>query len=636
MSGRFCRLLLITLACAVLLAAWLPAPGAGQAGAEGGSADAAAELAQTYRPIVLMKEQTEACDTDGEAWDPAPVDIVLGNPEVRLLGPEGELVTTAPTARDLFEAGPDFNLDFPGNSLNPGCTYEMDYQRFKQGRPDVVYAHVTSEEGVEDRLVLQYWFYWYFNDFNNTHESDWEMMQIVFPAATAEEALQVEPIEVGLAQHAGGERAEWDDDKVQKEGVRPVVYPAAGSHATYYSGELFLGRGASTGFGCDDSTGPHRRADPEPRLIPTEVSDPDAPDAWVAWEGRWGQRERGSFDGPTGPITKKQWTEPITWQDGLRSRSTEVPGRNVFGPTTTQVFCDGVAIGSSLFVAFGESPIPGIVLIGTIVLLFGGAARATRWSPAGPLPLRRVRGLGQILRAARRMYARHATTFITAGLVFIPLTLLVVAFQGVVSGLEPWQAGEQAGGDEETFSLALAPIAGGLMTAIAAAIVNAVAATTMREADGGRPATVLPVLRETLRAVRCFVPPVLGATAVITALVLTIVGIPVAIWLLVRWLFITPAAIIDGRCGWDAPRRSVDVVRRRWFRTAWAAAVINLIAIATGPLLALVLLFVTEIPLIAINMFGALMYALVVPYAAIATAYLYLSNGERAAERSPS
>jgi hypothetical protein len=49
-----------------------------------------------------------------------------------------------------------------------------------------------------------------------------------------------------------------------------------------------------------------------------------------------------------------------------------------------------------------------------------------------------------------------------------------------------------------------------------------------------------------------------------------------------------------------------------------------------------VLLFVTEIPLIAINMFGALMYALVVPYAAIATAYLYLSNGERAAERSAS
>lgn len=632
MLERAPRLWLLILACALGAVALIPAAANGQSAA-GAASDAEAQLAQKYRPIVLMKEQTEACDTRGEAWDPAPVDIVLDNPEVRLLGPEGELVTTAPTARDLFQAGPDFNLDFPGDSLNPGCTYEMDYRRFKQGHPDVVYAHVASEEGVDDRLVLQYWFYWYFNDFNNTHESDWEMMQIVFPAATAEEALQVDPIEVGLAQHAGGERADWDDDKVQKEGDRPVVYPAAGSHATYYSGSLFLGRGASEGFGCDDSTGPHRRADPEPRLIPTEVSDPDSPDAWVAWEGRWGQRERGSFDGPTGPITKTQWLEPVSWQDGLRSSSTKVPGRNVFGPNTTEVFCEGVAIGSSVFVAFTQSPIPGLIFLGTVLVLLGGAARGTTWSPNDPLPIRAVRGLGQILQAARRMYSRHAATFITAGLVFIPMTIAVVAFQGLLAGLEPFEAADDAARDEESFSLTLAPIVGGLAAAVAAAIVNAVAATTMRESDAGRSAGVGPVLRATWSEVRCFVPPVLGVTAIITALLITIIGIPLAVWVLVRWLFVTQAAIIDGRCGWEAPRRSVDAVKGRWFRTAWAALVINLVAVVLGPLVGLLLLFVTDIPLVAVNMFGALMYALVVPYAAIATSYLYLSNSERAAAR---
>ncbi|MGI9539142.1 MAG: hypothetical protein ACR2N6_03225, partial [Miltoncostaeaceae bacterium] len=524
------------------------------------------ELAERYRPVVLMKEQTGACDRDGEAWDPAPVEIVLDNPEVELLGPGGELITSAPSARDLFLAGPGTNLDFPGGSLRPGCQYEQDHQRFKEGEPDVVYAHVVQRPGVLDRIVLQYWFWWYFNDFNNTHEGDWEMLQLIFPAATAQEALEVAPIEVGLAQHAGGERADWDDDKLQKEGVRPVVYPAAGSHATQYSDALYLGRSSSEGIGCDDTRSPHRRSDPEPRVIPTQVFDPDARDAWVRWEGRWGERQPGTFDGPTGPITKKQWTQPITWQEDLRDTSTAVPGGTLLGPVTSNVFCETVAVGSQLLIDFIDSPVPVLIVLGTVLVLLGGAATRTGWSPAEPLPIRVVRDAGQILRAAFRMYARYPAVFVTAGLTFIPLALLASAIGGLTLDLQLGSASE-ATGERGGFTVALAPTMAALAAAIASAIVNAVAAAAFREVEAGRAATVRASFGTMWRSLRCFVPPLLGAFVIILVLIVTVIGIPVAIWLIVRWLFITPAAIIDERCGWDAARRSVDAVRGRWFRT---------------------------------------------------------------------
>ena len=38
-----------------------------------------------------------------------------------------------------------------------------------EGTQPTVYAHVATEQGREDRLALQYWFYYPFNDYNNKH-----------------------------------------------------------------------------------------------------------------------------------------------------------------------------------------------------------------------------------------------------------------------------------------------------------------------------------------------------------------------------------------------------------------------------------------------------------------------------------
>ena len=83
---------------------------------------------------------------------------------------------------DRFE----YHLDFPGNALEPGCTYELWAHRLTKGAEPTVYAHVATEPGAPGKLALQYWFFYAFNDFNNTHEGDWEMIQLVFDAADAE------------------------------------------------------------------------------------------------------------------------------------------------------------------------------------------------------------------------------------------------------------------------------------------------------------------------------------------------------------------------------------------------------------------------------------------------------------------
>ena len=361
------------------------------------ASDPAQELADRYAPIVALKDQDAPCDRgaiDGEPWRPTTVDIVLGNPEVSLRGPgKGyPVVKKAPTAADLFEKGPDYFLDFPGDPLRPGCTYAQDGERFAEGQPSATYVHIVAEQG---ELAVEYWFYYYFNDFNNKHESDWEGIQVVFPVDTVEEALATGPIEVGYAQHEGGEWAEWDDDKLEKVGDHPVVYPAAGSHASYFSDRLWLGRAPSEGIGCDNSTGPSHQVRLSALLVPDEPpTSRGDPLAWLTYEGLWGQREKGPNAGPTGPNTKARWSEPITWQDELRGGSVAVPAVETFGSSASNVFCGAVGFAASTYINYLSDPLITVLLLVGAVLLIGLLIWRTSWRPTHPEPIRERRGVG--------------------------------------------------------------------------------------------------------------------------------------------------------------------------------------------------------------------------------------------------
>ena len=233
-------------------------------------ADAEDDLAQRFAPIVRLVDQPEPCGP-GEPYEPSDIDAFMNEDTVALRGPWNptDLVQIGPSAATLGRGLLDYHLDFPGNPLDPGCGYERWARIVTAGTEPTVYAHVAAEPDHPGRLALQYWFYYPFNDWNNTHEGDWEMIQLVFDASSAEEALRQQPSQVGYSQHEGAEASDWDDEKLELvDGTHPVVYPAAGSHANFYDPALFLGRSAKEGVGCDDTRGPSRELRPVVRTIP--------------------------------------------------------------------------------------------------------------------------------------------------------------------------------------------------------------------------------------------------------------------------------------------------------------------------------------------------------------------------------
>ena len=202
------------------------------------SADLADEtaLAERYAPVVRLVAQAQDCGY-GESYAPLDVDVLFDEPTVALRGPwgSGDLIEVGPDAERLSSSLYEYHLDFPGNALDPGCSYERWADRLSEGSAPAVYAHVATDPGYPGRLALQYWFYYVFNDWNNTHEGDWENIQLVFDAADAREALGREPVTVGYSQHEGSEGASWGEEKLELvEGTHPVVYPAAGSHANFF------------------------------------------------------------------------------------------------------------------------------------------------------------------------------------------------------------------------------------------------------------------------------------------------------------------------------------------------------------------------------------------------------------------
>ena len=193
----------------------------------------------------------------------------------------------------------------------------------EEGTKPTVYAHVATDPAYPGQLALQYWLFYAFNDFNNLHEGDWEMIQLDFRARDAASALETAPVQVGYSSHEGAERADWGDDKLELvDRTHPVVYPSQGSHANKFTQALYVGSSAEAGVGCDNTQNANVRLRPVVETIPSDPSAARKAFPWITFEGRWGELQPAFFNGPTGPNLKTQWTQPITWAQGWRRGAT--------------------------------------------------------------------------------------------------------------------------------------------------------------------------------------------------------------------------------------------------------------------------------------------------------------------------
>jgi hypothetical protein len=130
----------------------------------------------------------------------------------------------------------------------------------------------------------------------------------------------------------------------------------------------------------------------------------------------------------------------------------------------------------------------------------------------------------------------------------------------------------------------------------------------------------------------------LGAAAIVLLvqllLVLTVVGIPVAIYRFVRRVFVLVEVVLHGHSARSSQGASVALVRGNWWRTALLVGIVYLILVGTGPIIGIVLLFQTGLSPELIDAVGSLIYMVVFPYTAIAGTLLYFDLERRHAGRA--
>ena len=270
-----------------------------------------ADLLRRFQPQ-LKYDSNEAFFADSAAeWTDNPGNVLRRRTQQ---GRPGKVVAAAAPQTGQ----PQLSLDFLSDTAyadgqpvededvisSPSARYREMYAalREREGYKNRMYGHAKEDSG--GRLWLQYWFYYFYNDYNlaggvGLHEGDWEMVQLRIAPDGARPDLAV------YAQHIHAEQAPWEHvEKLTDSPDTAVVYVARGSHASYFDAGYH-----ETEAWYDIADG--KRATPKLAL---EILDDDDLPGWVRWRGRWGDT-RPRIPGidqpsPHGPIVHNQWDDP--------------------------------------------------------------------------------------------------------------------------------------------------------------------------------------------------------------------------------------------------------------------------------------------------------------------------------------
>jgi hypothetical protein len=214
-------------------------------------------------------------------------------------------------------------------------------------------------------------------------------------------------------------------------------------------------------------------------------------------------------------------------------------------------------------------------------------------------------------------------TFIGIGAVFIPVSLVSAGIQWVLFHLTGLSGVINLDGRTGAVTALLALLIGDIGGAFAAAAVTGAVAAALSQIEAGRAVTARRAYGLAGRNARGLG----GATALqfvlILVLVLTVVGIPFAVYYFIRTSLFAQACVLEDKDPIGSLRASARLTRRHWWRTFAFTTLVNTIAILSGPLLGVLILLLVAQSLVFIDITGSIVYTLVVPYAAIALTLYY-------------
>jgi hypothetical protein len=264
---------------------------------------ATADLLKRHKPALKYDSQESYFADSAAEW--------TDNQGNELRDAAGKLLATAGhglTPAFLGATYPDgTNAGDKDLIANPGKNYR-EQARTLHSNPR--YANRMYGYAVEDSngdLWLQYWFFYFYNDYNligtflkaGLHEGDWEMVQIRLKDEKPDLAV--------YAQHANAESRKWSQVDLVPGTVRPLVYVARGSHASYFEPGRHW-----TGHWFDYADAKRKSPDLSLNIV---VEGVDAW-RWIGWPGFWGDTKKGGSpldsDSPRGPAEHAQWEDPLT------------------------------------------------------------------------------------------------------------------------------------------------------------------------------------------------------------------------------------------------------------------------------------------------------------------------------------
>jgi hypothetical protein len=162
----------------------------------------------------------------------------------------------------------------------------------------------------KEYIVIQYWFFYIFEDHFFDHEGDWEVIQILLDRKTRN------PLGVCISRDDDAEYRLWDE--IEKNGRHPAAYVADGSHRQYFSEGTFVFQ-----LGMIDAT-----SDDGWKGIMSQISSLTN-QIWLRFRGNWGflvgEPDTACLDtynigcwmwepGPHGPMCQEGiWNHPVEW-----------------------------------------------------------------------------------------------------------------------------------------------------------------------------------------------------------------------------------------------------------------------------------------------------------------------------------
>jgi Vacuolar protein sorting-associated protein 62 len=258
------------------------------------------DLLAMYQPVLKYDSQETYFADSAAEWTDNPGDCLIDS--------RGETIATAGNGLSLARLASAVKAATANAAdvvSDPGTDY-VTQANLLHANP--LYANQIYGRSVVEgsALWLQYWFYYFYNDYNligtvikaGLHECDWEMIQLRLPD-------QQTPDLAVYAQHDHAQSRDWRQIDRLPGTSRPIVYPARGSHASYFEPGTHW-----TGVWFDYADG--KRASPDPKLAIVREDQDEW--LWMRWPGFWGDTKRGPLpidsDSPRSPGHHGQWDRP--------------------------------------------------------------------------------------------------------------------------------------------------------------------------------------------------------------------------------------------------------------------------------------------------------------------------------------